>query len=451
MITSIGSQSNTLRRQRSGGLVTIGLTACLYIVLSYLYLYYINPTFALYHVYVSEWKWAVGLAVSLLVSVVIHMCASDITKPSRVPLYLIFLGLIVPILVLYGLRDGPTNFVLVATGLYTCMVVILNGSRIFMVPRLDKTALYLILIGLAVLSVYVVAALIATGGIQRVNFDLGDVYETRTDYQQRARFPFGGYVVPWQAYVVNSLLLCLGLYQRKKVLVASIILLQLGLFAMTNFKSFLFAPVLVIGLYLLSEKRGLIKYMIAGGVTVLAFSYIWFLASGDHLWSSIIIRRLFFVPAHNHLLYFDWFAHNPKVMMSNSLLSPFIDNPYHERITRVISWEYHGRDGGPNVGYLGDAYAHFGFYGMAVYTLVLTGILKFVDVVGEMLPTRVVVPVVGITFMALLNSALPTVMVTHGALLMIVCLWAFAGRLEGRTSRRFKKPGAVLVQGAPRF
>jgi hypothetical protein len=194
---------------------------------------------------------------------------------------------------------------------------------------------------------------------------------------------------------------------------------------MTGHKSFLLSPFLAVGVYITWKKKKALLYIIGGSVTLIVVTYVLFLISGNHLAPSIMIRRLFFVPAGNHFIYYDFFSkpENPFVMLSNSFLSPFFSYPYKMPVTRVISWAYWGRDFGPNVGYLGDAFAHFGFVGMFVFSAILGVFLRIVDSVGSQLPANLVAAVIATPAMSLTNSALFTSLLTHGMILAVILLW----------------------------
>ncbi len=220
---------------------------------------------------------------------------------------------------------------------------------------------------------------------------------------------------------------------------------QLLLFGMTGHKSFLLAPVLTGGVYFIWARRNALLYIAGGAAVLVVASYILFLVTGNHLAPSLLIRRLFVVPAANHLLYFEFFSQpeHPFVMLSNSILAPFVHYPYDMPVTRVISWAYWARDFGPNVGYLGDAFAHFGFMGMFLFSLILGLFLRIVDSVGARLPANLVAAVVATPAMALTNSALFTSLLTHGLIPAVVMVWL----LRAVAERRTRTSEVVLAHG----
>jgi hypothetical protein len=360
-------------------------------------------------------------------------------RPSGIALLLYFVFVILPLSSLYGLTDAPASFVYTAAGSFALLIVVTGLLPEAKVPRPGHDLVYLGLTAVLGICVYVYGWLVLTGGLGRLNFDLLSVYEVRVEYVQR-QGPFLGYFIPWQANVINILILCYGLHKRNLWLLGIAGVAQLLLFGMTGHKSFLLSPVLAVGVYFIWRRRNALFYIFAGASVLVLASYVLFLATNNHLPSSLLIRRLFFVPAANHLIYYDFFSQpeNPFVMLSDSVLEPFVRYPYDTPVTRVISWAYWGRDFSPNVGYLGDAFAHFGFTGMFLFSIILGLFLRVVDSVGSRLPTNLVAAVMATPAMALTNSALFTSLLTHGLIPAVVLLWLLRFVVERRS-----RPGEV--------
>ena len=355
-------------------------------------------------------------------------------RPSGIALLLYFVIVILPLSSLYGLTDASRAFFYAAAGSFAVLMVV---TELIPRVRLPHPHLSMIHLGLTVIlgiCFYVYGWLILSGGLGRLNFDLLSVYEVRTEYVQR-RAPFLGYFVPWQANVINILILCYGLHKRNLWLLGIAGVAQLLLFGMTGHKSFFLSPVLAIGIYFIWRRKNALFYIFAGTSVLVLASYVLFLATNNHLPPSLLIRRLFFVPAANHLIYYDFFSQpeHPFVMLSNSILAPFIGYPYDMSVTQVISWAYWGRGFSPNVGYLGDAFAHFGFMGMFLFSIILGLFLRVVDSVGSRLPANLVAAVMATSTMAFTNSGLFTSLLTHGLIPAVVSLWLLRSVVERRS------------------
>lgn len=362
----------------------------------------------------------------------------DSQNPSGIVYFSYYLFLIVPLLVIYGLRDGITSrpfSYMIIFSFFISIVVSQYLPRVKL-PRAGSGVRQGSIFLFVVLSVYVYASLIVTGGLSRFNLDLYKVYEVRNKLDFSVLL-FGGYLIPWQAHVINMFLLVLGLIKRSKIIVSCIFISQIILFGMTNFKSFLLAPFFVILIYFFSRRKNFFALMLLGATVTILVSVIIFLSTGEIMMPSIMIRRLYLVPADIHFWYYDFFSklENPHIFLSNSILSPFFCYQYDVPITRVISWEYLNRDGGPNVGYLADAYAHFGFGGMIFFSFILGIFLNILDSVVRDSPTNASAAIIAVPAMALVNSGLFTTFLTHGLLLGFFFVWLSVGISRGSPLR----------------
>ena len=158
-----------------------------------------------------------------------------------------------------------------------------------------------------------------------------------------------GYLIPWQAYVFNMFGLLYALNKKGKSywLLSLVIIAQLLIFAMTGHKSFLLAPFLVSGVYMVWRSKSAITWIIIGAFLLVITSYIYFLITKDEFVPSLFIRRLFFVPARLHVLFYDFFSQPKHPFYMLSIRFRFmVKNPYNMPMVRVIALEYWGRSSG---------------------------------------------------------------------------------------------------------
>ncbi len=430
------------RNQGESVILTIIVILFLRIVLDFVYVNYVHEYFE-YSYPAGFFSFAgidsIRLLESYLVTLVLGVLLSVSMyrrwRPSGIALVLYFVVVMLPLFSLYGLGNAPTEFIYAAAGSFAVLILV---TGLFPKVKVRRSGYGILIIGaLAVLgmSAYVYGVLLLSGGLSRLSFDLLSVYEVRAEYVQ-TKAPFIGYFVPWQANVVNMVFLSYALYKRNHWLIGLPIAAQALLFGMTGHKSFMLSPLLVVGVYVVWKWRNALSYIIGGAAILVLACYFLFVVSGDHLAPSIIIRRLFFVPAGNHLIYYDFFSRteNPFVTLSDSILSWFVKYPYDMPVTRVISWAYWGRDFGPNVGYLGDAFANFGFMGMFLFSMILGAFLSIVDSISSHLPENLAAAIIAVPAMALVNSALFTSLLTHGLILAVVLIWLLRSIVE-RQSR----------------
>lgn len=376
---------------------------------------------------------ALGLAICLVASLYNRW------RPSGIVLVLYFVVVMLPLSSLYGLADASASFVYAATISFAVLIAATELLPMVKVPRPGRYLFYLGLLAVVGISAYVYGWLSLTGGLERLNFDLLSVYEVRADYVQ-TRGPLIGYFVPWQANVFNLIILCYGLEKRNYWLLGLVSLAQLFLFGMTGHKSFLMAPLLAGGVFFIWQKKNAISYVLLGASLVAVASYAYFLITGNMFVPSLFIHRLLFVPAGLHLVYYDFFSQpeHPLYMLSDSLLSNFVQNPYGISMPSLITSSYWDVDFNPNVGYLGDAYGNFGVLGMLLFSAILGVALRIVDGVGSSLPSHFVAAAISMPAISITQSALFTSMLTHGLIPAILMLWIFralVGARDGRKSR----------------
>lgn len=350
---------------------------------------------------------------------------------------LLYLSLVVvPLLSMFGFGAQYSDAAFVAAVLGCLAIVVLVRQVVPALRPPPPGAITRVIAGgmLIALAVYVYGALLVTGGLGRLNFDLALVYEYR-DELEFAGFPFASYLIPWQAYVVNMALLAYSVHRGWKGAALLVLAAQLLLFGMTNYKSFLFAPALVVGvLWMARSSLRLGWAILLGGALVVLTAWALYLLSEEVLIPAIFVRRLFFVPAELHLWYYDFFSSpgNPFVTLSNSVLASVSRYPYDQAVPPLIGWTYTGTEVGANAGWMADAYAQFGFAGMGVFAVLLALVLRLLDGVSAWTSRQVATAVVAVPAMALVNSGLLTVLLTHGFGLAMLLLWLLGGTREAR-------------------
>jgi oligosaccharide repeat unit polymerase len=372
-------------------------------------------------------------AIAIVLAISTATSLSHRSRPSGIVLALYLIVVMLPLTSLYGIAGAPAAFVYAAAA---CFLVLIAATEILprvRLPSPSRHMVHLALIAVAGISIYVYGWLALTGGLERLNFDLLSVYGVRALYAQ-TRGPMIGYFVPWQANVFNVLVMCYGMKKRNYRLAALAVIAQLFLFGMTGHKSFLLATFLAIGVFYLWQRKNAISYMLLGASLLALSSYAYFLMTDDKFIAALFIRRLFFVQAGLHAMYYDFFScpDHPFYMLSDSILRNFYPNPYGDHMPSVIASTYWGVDFNPNVGYLGDAYGNFGFFGMVFFSAILGMVLRTIDSIGSSIPPHFVAAAISMPAISLTQSALTTVMLTHGLIPAVLMLWIFNNLMEKR-------------------
>ncbi|MHA1401789.1 MAG: O-antigen polymerase, partial [Candidatus Heimdallarchaeaceae archaeon] len=300
-------------------------------------------------------------------------------KISSVGTKLLFLLMIVPTLSLYALKNESRVFLyLFVAGFWLTLltVQILPGIRVKRVKNLNSILFF----SIGIFSILVYATLMKLNGIPTLRaLDFASVYEIRAVVKHGPKVM--GYLIPWQAQVINCFLIGLSWYKRKYFCLLAMLSLQFLLFLITAHKSFLFSPLLIIFLIYAIQKKRLLRLSLIALIIVVLFSLLFYKISGRLRIPSMFIRRVFFVPALNYFNYYDFFSKNQLMYLSDSHLgSLFSKNPYNMPIPNMIGMLYHDHPTTwVNTGYLANAYMNFGFLGILLFSLILGVIFLMMD------------------------------------------------------------------------
>lgn len=389
------------------------------------------------------------VALSYAVTIVAYLAFRAVDRNARATRFVLsfqLLLIVIPFCTLYAHLSYPEwNLFVVVLG----FVSVAGFAAIMPTPRIPHPGPWMrvVLGGLAAAMVlYLYGGLIAGGGLTRLNFDWNRVYHVRAELQE-ATFPFMGYALQWTGYVLNMALLVYFAHRARRDAMArvgtlAVILMQVLLFAMTNFKAFLLIPFVVVGIVLLLRRYDAFRAGMAGaaiGIGVLSVIH----AFGS-LWGSGVMDRIYFVPASLHSLYIQYFSNHPWVLLG-ATVGDFFGSTYQENMVQVIAWEYWGYEFSPNVGWIGDAYGNFGAAGVVAFAFVLAGLLRVGDKLAQRLPPGVAEGLLSGYAIVLVNSALLTSILTGGYAVALITMW-FMGRLHWDNVER----GAHRASGAAR-
>ena len=147
--------------------------------------------------------------------------------------------------------------------------------------------------------------------------------------------------------------------------------------------------------------------------------------------TSLIARRVFFVPAKLTFDYFEFFSYNPHVYWSNSILKLFISYPYDYPVGEVIGNHLGKTDLNANNGFVSTGFSHAGYFGIAIYIALVGALLRFLDYI-----TNGFIPLwaaLGLTVIPLrsflISTDVFTTLLTHGLLVVFVILFLLRNQL----------------------
>lgn len=349
---------------------------------------------------------------------------------SRFLIFMQIVMILIPFMTLYWILDLPNWHVgMMMLGFLSLITTATFAHPIKLRPPRKSVRTVLVVLMILILT-YVYIGLIATGGLGRLNFNLRDVYGVRADYVEN-RLPGFGYFVTWTAYIFNMALFVTFLKKRDKQRLTSyigviiVLGLQLLIFGMTNYKAFLFVPFTVLGLIFLAKRMPIQRAVLIGVPVVIASMLILNVLGIE--FGAALLGRLFFTPAALHSLYFSYFSVHPYALLGDTF-GPIFGAPYSQSVIQIIAEEYWGRIFSPNVGWIADSYANLGPAGVITYGFMLGILLKIGDgLVGSHVEPGVVEGLMVGPVFALCSSAIGTVLLTHGFLIVLIVLWALKG------------------------
>ena len=168
-----------------------------------------------------------------------------------------------------------------------------------------------------------------------------------------------------------------GDYFSVLVLLASALLF----FGMSNHKTTILFPLLVIGLYFFLTVRPRATTVIFGfgGLFLLSVALGWLF--DVHFAAGLLFRRAVFSAAMNFSNYEMFFSEREFVLWTNSVFSVFGNYIYWDSPGRVIG-DWVGSGSNANSGFVASGFMHAGWVGVLVYSLLAALYLKLLDSVS---------------------------------------------------------------------
>lgn len=423
--------------KQSTGLSRIAPLLSLVILRAFLdivYLYYILPFWGYmgYDYEPNAGNLLISLAQLILVGFVLPV---RIVKPTDIAIVLLAALVLLPFQT-FSVWGGGSKLQIFAPFLaFLVLAAVSKGPQVRIPPIRQGPKIFEVLSFVTVF--FYLALFVARGGLAHFNLDIGQVYDFRELQKEQVQSGFlQAYLANW---IYKIVLPTLTLYQfvRKRYAATAILLLtSLLFFGMSNHKTTVVFPLLAIGLWFLLARRPTSTQIIFGFLAIFSLSIGFAILLGDHLLASFIVRRAIFVAALNFAHYESFFATNPFIFWSNSVMSPFLDYSYDLSTGRVIS-QFVGSDDNANSGFLASGYMHAGLFGILLYSLLLAFFLRFLDVYARPENAKIVTAVIAAPILhAYLNVDLLNAFNTHGLLLLAVLIYLAFGVQQGPLPRR---------------
>ena len=349
--------------------------------------------------------------------------ADRISRVSDCFFLMAVIGVITPICILFG-YDADRSFAPLGASIVSLLIIyfVVNTKSItFRRVPIFRNGLGLVVLISSSFVAFLIFWYLASD--VSLNLDPMRVYEYRSENQDKAGGGILNYIIPWTYKIFTMTLLAIALLGRRYSLAILILSVQVFFYAASAHKSVLISPLLILGLYFYFRKTNsvLIVPVVLSGVVALTLGMYYIF--DDIFASSFVVRRVLFIPSSLTFSYFEFFASNPKVFWSNSLLSGFLDYPYgKDQSMALVIGEFIGYpDQNANNGFISAGFAHAGFFGIFFYSIIIGLILRFLNHVTEnLLPlwfglSLCILPLASL----LLASDLLVVLLTHGFIIAL--------------------------------
>ncbi|MGL5479555.1 MAG: hypothetical protein ACRDCB_10995 [Clostridium sp.] len=199
--------------------------------------------------------------------------------------------------------------------------------------------------------------------------------------------------------------------------------MQILSFSINGSKTVLFSTVLSVLLYIIYNKKYIIRIPMILALVNLSGIIEFFLFKSYNI-VNFIIRRVFFVPNLLNYYYYDFFSINEPDLFKQSFLRHFGIKTMYPPIDNMIGSIYFDKANmGANNGLFSDAYSNLGEIGLLIMPIIIVLSLKVLDFCARGLDTRIyVVSSITLAFV-FISSNFFTILFTHGFL--VLCLVLF--------------------------
>jgi len=342
-------------------------------------------------------------------------------RPSQVLYWVLYLLVVVPtcLVAIWGLEDQSSGPVLLSMFVVAMFGLAGIGYRAPLLPlpraRLRNYEFGVILI---LLSATFYALLVASFGFNFHFVSLEDIYSVRAHYQNTLDRAPGGvaYAISWQAWVINPLIMAVGLRWRRLAWVALGAVAQFAIYSITGFRSMFFSVYLLV--YLLWAMRSESSFgtkLISTWTGIFAgagaLQYLGYALTP----AALVNVRMTALPGLLTGYYYEFFSIHPHAQLGHSIFKSFVNYPYAVEPPYLIASTYfHSASMESNANLWADAYANFGYVGIFLFSVLLAIVLWLYDSLASGCDRRLAALAIGLPAFALANTGLLTALLTNG-------------------------------------
>lgn len=252
------------------------------------------------------------------------------------------------------------------------------------------------------------------------NLLLNKIYEAR-DIETELSNTYTGYFYTPLSNIIIPLLLLMAILHKQYGKAIFAFGMLMFMFLVGGHKLVFFGAFLIMLFYYGNYYQKVLIFL-AGSIVLVIISIVTYYAPHDLIMTSIVPRRVFFLPALLEVGYFDFFDGEP-IFWSDSVLRGITEYPFEISTRNLI-----GRHALSNVvtnannGIISDGFMNFGVTGSLINILFVSliyGILNTLNISQRFFG------LIFLLFFTFYSSYFFTSMLTHGGILLIVVAYIF--------------------------
>lgn len=402
-------------------------------VLELFYYLFVVPYYA-YALFELNFSWFNYLLGTFTLIMMFFAMPRD-NKPASFVLQTHLMLIIIPMISYFSLSSASIDFMALSCLVFFIECFIVRVVPAIRITRIRHSALLFYLI-VGVITVAVYSIMIRANGVSFSALNLNVVYDIR----ENLKYPLGmRYLVPWQAKVINPFLIAIGFNKKKPTLFVGAFLLQLLLYLVAPNRSFLLIPFVIIAVMWLVKRFHFLSAASAVGALGVSLLLVFHNITNNISIPSLLIRRLFFLPAQIKFFWFEFFSDNPKLNFSQGTIGSIfgIADPYGKTAGRLIGELVYGKpDMNANSGYLSDAFANGGISAMIIIGILLGISLVLLNSLSQQLGFDFVIGISIFHVIALNDGSFQTNFLTGGFGLLLFLLYLYSSGKIGEDANQ---------------
>lgn len=419
-------------RQRA---VALMLGIIYYLALLNCYRFLIVPSFSytgLNFFMLPTWTWGVSIILSLLPLLWMPL---NFTRASDFTSWILYLCLIFPanIFTFMISRLPPDESIILPIALNASFIIfeyIRRKNLHFEFPYIKKSTI-LFDYFLPIITLTLTLVIVAQESFQ-FNFSIADIYIRRMASRNiLSDSSIASYLEAFLASVCVPVGIIYGLEKKNWRYIVVAIFAIVVIFSMKGSKGLFISPLVFLTIYFLvsTDRRKIGLGILSIFTFLVVLSLFEELFADSTIIASYFIRRKLVVPTQLTSFYWDFFSHNPFVMMQDSMLSWLIpgNSNYSIPRARLIGFEYLANvEINANANIWATGYADFGYFGMILSSILAAFTLQIIDKLstegGRFAFASVCCAFIGLVWS---ETAFYTSFLSNGVLFLIIALWVY--------------------------